>query len=195
MRSSRIVLNLVVVAAAVLLSGCYVASKNLPAGQEMIDQQLIGAWEAMDESGKPSTDATFLHFMKSEDGQPLQMVLVDDHSATTYEMHTVSIGNKRMFAVKPLSSTNKSEQPEHNFILGYYEVKGDDVFFNLLDIKKLKALLDAGKLKGVADKGDYGKVTLTGSPQELASFFASADPASLIGGEKPAHAHRVSPRK
>jgi hypothetical protein len=196
MHSSRIVLNLVVLAAAVFLSGCYVATKNLPAGNGQIaDERLIGAWQALDEDGKPSNDATFLHFLKPADGKPLLMVLVDDHSSTTYEMHTIAIGNKQMFAIKPLNSTSGDDKPETNYILGYYDVKGADVFFNLLDPKKLKTIVAAGKLKGIAEEKDYGKVTLTGSPQELTAFFASTDPATLIGGEKPAHARRVSQPK
>ena len=196
MRATRVLLNLVVVAAAVVLSGCYVATKNLPAGNGPIaDERLIGAWQALDENGQPSKDATFLHFVKSGEDKPLFMVMIDDHVSATYEMHTINVGNKQMFAVRGLSSTNGEEKPEINYILGYYEVKGADLYFNLLDPKKVKALVHSGKLKGVAEDKDYGKVTLSGSPQELASFFASTDPATLIGGEKPAHARRVSQPK
>jgi hypothetical protein len=196
MRSSRLVLNLVALAAAaVFLSGCYVASKSLPAGEPVIDTQLVGAWQALGDDGKPSSDMTYLHFIKDTDGTPLVVVMVDDHSANTYEMRTIKLGNKQMFALKLLTATNKSDMPEPNYILGFYQVKGDDLIFNLLDPKKLKTFLDAHKINGVAEKGDYGKVTLTGSPQELAAFFASTDPAALIGGEKPARAHRLTQPK
>jgi len=196
MRSSRIVLTVAVLIATTLLGGCYVASQKLPAGSgPLIDQQLIGAWETLDESGKRTSDNTYLHFVKTNDEKPLVMVMVDDHSVTTYEMHSIKIGKRQMFAVKPLSSTNSEEKPEEGFILGYYEVKGDDLYLNLLDAKKMKALVEANKVKGVAEKSDYGKVTLTGTPQELANFFANTDPAALIGGEKPARAHRISTAK
>ena len=195
MRSSRIALNLIVVAAAVFLSGCYVATQNLPAGEEFIDAKLIGAWEALDENGKRTADTTFLHFFKNDEGKPLYALIVDDHSATTYEMRSIKLGKRQIFALKPLTSTTHEDKPETNYILGFYEVKGDDLIFNLLDAKKLKALVEANKLKGVAEKSDYGKVTLTGSPQELAAFFANADTASLIGTEKPARAHRLTQPK
>jgi hypothetical protein len=192
MRSSRIVLNLVVVAAAVFLSGCYVASRNVPAGSGPVaDERLVGAWEALDEDGKPAKDATFLHFVKASDDGPLILVLVDNRNATNYEMRSVHIGDRTMFAVKPLSSTAKDEKAERDFILGFYDVKGDDLYLNLLDPKKLKDLIDAHQVKGKVEPGNYGKVTLSGSPQELAAFFAKVDPNSIGAGDKPAHARRI----
>lgn len=193
MRSSRIVLNIVVLAAAVFLSGCYVASKNLPAGSGPVaDERLIGAWQALDEDGKPEKDATFLHFVKTADGAPLVLVLVDNHSATNYEMHSIQVGSRTVFGVKPLSSTSPSDKPENDFILGFYEVKGDDLYLQLLDTKKMEALINSGKLKGTVEPGNYGKVTLTGSSRELTDFFAKIDPASIGAGERPAHARRMN---
>jgi hypothetical protein len=195
MRSSRVVLSLLLAAATLLLGGCYVATKNLPAGAEFIDTQLVGAWEALNEDGKPSGDATFLHFLKGDEGKPLTVVMVDDHSANTYEMRSIKLGKRQVFALKPLTSTTHEPQSETNYILGFYEVKGPDLSFNLLDAKKLKALVEANKVKGVAEKSDYGKVTLTGSPQEVADFLANADLATIVGGEKPARARRLTQPK
>lgn len=192
MRTSRIVLNLAIVAAAVFLSGCYVTSQKLPAGALRIDERLIGAWQALDEDGKPEKDATFLHFVKTADHSPLVLVLIDTRTATNYEMNTIQVGSRTLFAVKPLSSTAPSEKPETGFILGYYDVRGDDLYLSLLDTKKVKDLIDAGKLQGTADSGNYGKVTLTGSPRDLADFFARTDPKSISAGERPAHARRVN---
>ncbi|MBI1210016.1 MAG: hypothetical protein GC190_01015 [Alphaproteobacteria bacterium] len=195
MRSSRIVLNLVVLAAAVFLSGCYVATKNLPAGEAFVDRQLIGAWEALNQDGSPSSDMTFLHFMKPVNDGELVLIMVDDRGANTYGMHSIKIGDKQLFALKLMSTTKSDksvEDEEPNYILGLYEVKGDEINFNLLDSRKFKAFVAAHKLRGKAEKSDYGKVTLTGSPQELADFFAETDVKSMIGDEKPARARRIS---
>lgn len=193
MRASRIVLNLVVVAAAVFLSGCYVATQKLPAGDDAIDQQLIGAWRALDSDGKPTNDAAFLHFVKPQDAESLVMVFADDSTTTTYEMHSIKVGKRMMFALKILSSTQKgADAEEPNYILGYYDVKGEELSFNLMGAKQLKPFVDAGKIKGVAEKKEFGKVTLTASPQELAAFFASTDQAALIGTDPPSRARRVA---
>lgn len=193
MRNSRIVLNFVVVAAAIFLSGCYVATQKLPAGDNSIDERLVGAWRALDSEGKPTNDAAFLHFAKPQDAKSLVMVFVDDGTTTTYEMQSIKIGKRMMFALKILSSTQKgADAEEPNYILGFYDVRGDDLTFNLLGAKQLKPLVDAGKIKGIADKKEYGKVTLTASPQELATFFANTDPATLIGTDPPARARRVA---
>src|SRR5262249_41589089 len=100
MRSSRIMLNIVAVAAAIFLSGCYVATKNFPAGEDKIAPQLIGAGQALDSDGKPSNDAAFPHFVKTGDDKPLTMVFVDDSASTLYEMHSIKVGKRTMFALK-----------------------------------------------------------------------------------------------
>jgi hypothetical protein len=189
MRASRVVFNLLIVTAAVFLSGCYVTSPKLPAGSgPIIDEQLRGTWQALDEEGKP--DDTFLHFVKSDDTKPLSLVMVDDNSWTAYELRTVQVGKRRVYGLKQLA-TPPGEKPEPNYILGFYEVKGAELLIYLLDAKKLKALIDANKIKGTVDEGNYDKVTLGASPEELASFFASTDLKALVV-DKPARAHRVS---
>jgi len=193
MRSSRIVLNIVVVAAAIFLSGCYVATQKLPAGDTAIDQQLIGAWQALNSDGSPSNDAAFLHFAKIGDDKPLIMVFVDDSSTTTYEMQSIRLGDRTMFALKILTSSQKgAPNEEPNYILGFYSVKGDELTFNLIGAKQLKPFVDSGKIKGIAENKEFGKVTLTASPKELADFFAKTDMKSLIGEDKPARARRVA---
>ncbi len=194
MRSSRIVLNIVVVAAAIFLSGCYVATQKLPAGEDKIDEQLIGAWQALDNEGKPTNDAAFLHFLKpGDEAKPMTMVFVDDGTTTIYEMHSIKVGKRMMFALKIMMSTQKgAESEEPDYILGFYEVKGDNLTFNLVGAKQVKALMDAGKIKGTGGKKDYDKITLTASPQELADFFANTDMSQLIGEDKPARARRVA---
>jgi len=192
MRASRVVLNIVVLAAAILLSGCYVATQNLPAGSgPPVDDRLIGAWRALDNDGKPTSEATYLHFVKTGDTS-LTLVLVDNDALTTYDMKSIKVGSRVVFAIKPLTSSKPVEVEEKNYILGFYDVKGDDLFFNLLDAKKFKVLVDTHKIKGMSGPKDYDKVTLSASPQELAAFLANTDVKALIGDDKPARAHRLA---
>ncbi len=192
MRARRIVLNAIAVFAALLLAGCYVTTQKLPAtGGPVIDPQLIGTWQAFDEQGK--AEGTYLHFIKTDEKTPLTFVMVDDHSWTVYEMTSLQVGKRQMFAVKQTVAP-RGDKPEHNYIVGFYEIKGDDLSISLLDTKKVKELIAAHKIKGRVESGDYGKVTLTASPEELAALFATTDIDKLTG-DKPAKAHRVSKPK
>lgn len=190
MRARRIVLNAIAVFAALLLAGCYVTTQKLPAGSgPVIDPQIIGTWQVFDEQGK--SEGTFLHFIKRSETGPLTFVMVDDHGWTVYEMTSLQVGKRQMFAVKQ-TEVPRGDKPERNYIVGFYEIKGDELSISLLDQKKLKELIADHKIKGRVEFGDYGKVTLTASPEELAAFFATTDMDKLVTGDKPAKAHRVS---
>ncbi len=193
MRARRTMLNVLAVLGAFLLAGCYVTSEKLPASTgPVVDLQLLGTWAALGEDGKSDT-STYLHFIKTDEAKPLTFAMVDDHSWTIYELTSLRVGKRQMFALKQTSVPPK-EKPEPNYIIGFYEVKGDDLSINLLDTTKLKDLIAAKKIKGRVDPGQYGKITLTASPQELAAFFTTTDIAQLVGN-KPARAHRVSKPK
>ena len=192
MRARRTVLNVFAALAALLLAGCYVTSKQLPASSgPVIDQQLVGTWEGLSEDGKP--EGTYMHVVKQDDTKPLTFVMVDDHSWTVYELHTLKVGDRRMFAVKQIAAP-AGDKPERDYIIGFYDVKGDELTISLLETSKIKALIAAHKIKGRVESGSYGKVTLTSSPEELAAFFATTD-LSKLAVDKPAKAHRVSAPK
>ncbi len=165
------------IAAAVLLSACFTISKNLPAGTGPInDDRLVGAWRGVD--GDSGTDAdAFLHFQKPDDNAPLRLVWVEDRNYQVYEVRTMQIGGKNVFAAKLLTPLDKTdgEIPE-GYYLGFYEFKSPgEVKFWLLDADKVGKLIESGKVKGVKPPRSYDITTLTGSPTELARFLASAD--------------------
>jgi len=192
MRARRTVLNAIAALAALLLAGCYVATQKLPAGGgPVMDPQLVGTWQALNEEGKP--EGLYMHFINTGEDNPLTLVMVDDHSWTVYGLTSLAVGKRKMFALKQVT-VPPNEKPELNYIIGFYEAKGDDLSISLLDSTKLKDLIAAHKIKGDVEPGNYGKVTLTASPQELAAFFAATDIDKLTG-EKPAKAHRVSKPK
>jgi hypothetical protein len=181
-----------VVLTAVVLSGCFVVSKNLPKGEGPIaDERLIGAWRGFDKDDQKDAEA-FLHFLKPDRGEPLKLVWVEDRNYQVYEVRTMVIAGKNVFAAKlltPLLDAKRDEMPD-GYYLGYYEMNGDEVSFNLLEAEKIGELIKAGKVKGTAPLKKYDFATLTGSPAELAAFLASPE-AQAAAAEDPAIIHRL----
>lgn len=179
--------------AAVVLTGCFVVSKNLPAGSGPIaDERLIGAWRGLDAEDGKEADA-FLHFLKPDRDEPFKLVWVEDRNYQVYEVHTMQIGGKNVFAAKILTMPEgkEGEIPE-GYYLGFYDVKSaDEVVFHLLDAKKVGELIERGRVKGIKPPRQYDWATLTGSPEEIARFLASPEAAAALM-DGPAHIRRIS---
>lgn len=179
------------IAAALALSGCFVVSQNLPAGSGPVgDPRLVGAWRGLDSDDGKDADA-FLHFLKVDrDDEPLKLVWVEDRNYQLYEVHTMVIAGRNVFAAKllgPEEALREGEMPP-GYFLGFYEFQSKDrLTFGLLDSEKIGELISKGRLKGTRKPGKWEMATLTGSPAELARFLASpeaqdarmTDPATL----------------
>lgn len=169
-------------AASLLLSGCYVSSLVPPATRGAPDdQRLIGTWYGLNEQGKPVTDA-FLHFIKARDGAPMLMLVTGTDEYTVYELHTAQLGANRFFAVRKmhtrdLDAGRPADKESKQFTLGAYDVRGDKLVMRLFNTDKLRAAVAAKRVKGELEPEGLGGggITLTGSPDELARFLASAE--------------------
>jgi len=181
------------VVAAFALSACFTISKNAPTGAGPInDERLVGAWRGVDaDSGKEEEDA-FLHFQKPSDDAPLRLVWVEDRNYQVYEVRTMKIAGKNVFAAKLLTPLDKSDDEiPDGYFLGFYDFKGDDIVFQLLDADKIGKLIEKGVVKGIKPARNYDMAQLTGSPEELARFLASpeADAARI---DEPARLRRIA---
>jgi hypothetical protein len=176
--------------AALVLSGCFVISQNLPAGSGPIgDPRLVGAWRGFDSDEGKDAEA-FLHFLKPDRDEPLKLVWIEDRNYQLYEVSTMVIGGKNVFAAKligPAEALKDGDIPT-GYYLGFYEFASEDkITFALLDSEKVGELIAKGRLKGTQKPGKYEFATLTGSPAELARFLASpeaqaasmSDPATI----------------
>lgn len=188
---------LALVAAALVLSGCFVIAKNLPAGADhMNDERLIGAWRGFEADDKKDADA-YLHFQQPETNRPLRLIWVEGDKYQVYDVRTMVIAGRNVFAatiVEPKIEAEKDGVPLGHY-LGFYEFQNDNTLtFHLLDAKKVGDLIDKGVVKGAKPPRQYDMTTLTGSPAELARFLAS--PQALAARiEDPAHLRRLSPAK
>ena len=181
------------VIAALTLTGCFVVAKNIPAGQAQIDTRLIGTWRGLDDDGRKETEA-FLSFQKYDDKRPLRLVWVEDKGYQIYDVITMRIANRNVFAATltgPAEALKEKDMSAGHFI-GFYDVAGDRLQFSLLDSEKIGKLIEQGKLKGLRKPGKWEMATLTGSPQELAAFLASAD-ALAAQMDEPAKLRRLTP--
>lgn len=180
------------VAAALVLSGCFVVSKNLPGGREVRDDRLVGTWRGVEGDDNRDSGA-FLHFQKVDERRPLQLVWVEDKGYQVYEVHTMAYGAKQVFAAKLIAPPQSAkEMPTDAYFIGFYEFKSaGELSFTLLDNEKIGELIKKGKLKGVPPKGKYDMTTLTSSPSELAAFLASRD-ADAARTPDPARLRRVT---
>jgi hypothetical protein len=196
MKISQLLPFAVSVIAAVVLSGCFVVSTNIPAGAGPEgDERLIGAWQGLDSDDKQPADA-FLHFQQQSPDGPLRLVWVEDKQYQIYEVTTRKIGTKNVFAVMLTGPDEamKDEGPK-GYFLGFYTFKTpDEVMFQLLDAEKVGDLIARGKLKGTRKPGKYEMATLTGSPDELARFLASPE-ADAARVSDPATIRRLTRRK
>jgi len=196
--SLRHLCSLVAVAcAALILSGCFVISKNLPAGSGPNDERLVGTWQGIDAQDDKPSDA-FLHFQDHDDKQPLRLVWVEDKGYQIYELTTRRIGNKNVFAAMILEPKVKAKEDgvPLGYHLGFYEVaaNGREIVFHLLDGKKVAELIAKGVVKGIKPPGKYDFTTLTGTPDELARFLASPE-ADAARVKDPAKLRRISTGK
>lgn len=188
---------LAAICAALALSACFVVSKNAPTGSGPInDERLIGAWRGFDADDDKDAEA-FLHFLKPDPDKPLRLVWVEDNKFQVYEVRTMVIGGRNVFAamiVEPKMDAEKDGVPL-GFYIGFYEFKSADyLVFHLLDAKKVGALIERGVVKGLKPPREYDMTTLTGSPAELARFLASPE-AQAARVDDPAHLRRFAPGK
>lgn len=162
-------------AAMLFLTGCFVTSRQMPAGTGPIsDEALVGDWRAVDaDSGKDEN--VFIHIQKPDANQPLRVILVEDKEYHVYELRTTRVGARNVFSVKIIAPAESLKEGNDGSFLGYYEAKGADLRFYLLDANKVTAAIRAGKVQGRPGKEKYDFAELTGSPADLARFLASDD--------------------
>jgi hypothetical protein len=180
-------------AAALALAGCFVVSKNVPAGQAGIDHRLIGTWRAIDADDNKDDDA-FLTFQKYDDAKPLRLVWVEGRGYQIYDVITMKIANRDVFAATltgPEEALKEKDMTAGRFI-GFYDVSGDRMRFFLFDAEKIGKLIQDGKVKGTRAPGKWEMATLTGSPEELAAFLASPE-ALAARIDDPARLRRLTP--
>jgi hypothetical protein len=132
--------------AALVLSGCFVLSKSLPAGQQVTDQRLVGTWGGFDRDDPEDIEA-FLHFLEQEGGGPLKLVWVENNAYQVYEVHTFTIAGKNVFASKALTpfKDDDDEVIPDGYFLGFYAFDGaDEIAFTLLEAEEIGKLIKAG---------------------------------------------------
>lgn len=188
---------LVLVAAALVLSGCFVVAKNAPTGSGPInDERLVGAWGGFDTDDQKEAEA-YLHFLRPDPDKPLRLVWVEGDKFQVYEVRTMVIGGRNVFAamiVEPKMEAEKDGVPL-GYYIGFYEFRQENhLVFSMLDAKKVADLIDKGVVKGIKPPRQYDMTTLTGSSAELTRFLASPQ-AMAARVEDPAHLRRISQAK
>ena len=178
--------------AAMFLSGCFVVTNNLPAGSGSInDDRLVGDWRGLDNGDGKDADV-YIHFQKPDPNKPLRVVWVEDRSYQIYELTTMHIGAKDVFAAKLIGPQEASKDIPNGYFVGFYEVKGNEAVFHLLDADKVGELIGRGVVKGIKPPAKYDMATLTGSPTDLARFLGSPEAAAAVADE-PARLRRLPP--
>ena len=180
-----------VVCTAVLLSGCFVIAKNVPAGSGPInDDAIVGDWRGVDTDTGKDNDV-IIHIQKPDPGKPLRVIFVEARDYHIYDMITTNVGTRKVFAAKMTAPIEPSKPLPQGYFIGYYEVTGSAVTFQLLDAEKTSKLITERRVQGVPGKQKYDFATLTGSPAELARFMASPE-AWQARVDDPARLRRLS---
>jgi hypothetical protein len=194
----RLVNAIAMLAAAVLLSGCYIYALAPPASEDAaVDHRLSGAWYVLDKQGEPN--GVLLHFVLSRVGGPMRMVSTDDGEYGVFELYSVPVGDKQVFAMRKLSGAAAGSAiiagaDNTKFLLGTYRIKNDDTLFvHLYDSKKVGAAIAAGTIRGKVAAGAAPPVTLTGTPQDLLRTLATTEMQAAINSEAFPIARRAGP--
>jgi len=183
-----------VVTATLFLTGCFVTSDQKPLQQGPVnDEALVGDWRAVDaESGKLLN--AFIHIQKTEEAAPLRVVYVEDNDYAIYELATTQAGARKVFAMKALEPEKARKEIGTDYMLGYYDVAGEEVRFHLLDAEKVGALIKQGKLTGTAGAREYDAARLSGPSADITRFLAS-DAGWSSRTDDPARMRRMRPEK
>jgi hypothetical protein len=189
----RAITVILAIATTLMLSGCLVTTKVLPAGVTIVDHRLIGAWRGINDDGKES-DA-FLHFLKQAPDKPLRLVWIEEEEVQMYDVTTLVAGKRHVFAALPVGSLLNPPEPSADdmaqYILGFYEMGEKEASFWLLDSTKVGELIAKGVVKGTKSDSAGGDANLTASPEELAKFLAS-DAAYAARLAEPAKMQRLT---
>jgi hypothetical protein len=186
----RVFSQVFVLGAALFLGGCFVTATNMPAGKGPVDDPaLVGNWRGLDSESGKETDV-FIHIQRPEEGKPLRLVYVEGKNFVIYEMSTTRVGNRSVFYATVLEPEEAVSEAKGGSYLGFYEIRGMNATFYLLDAEKVSEHIRQGKVRGTPGPAKYDIAKLTGSPAELATFLASADGwASRM--EDPARLRRI----
>jgi hypothetical protein len=187
-----------VIAATLALAGCFVASKNVPAGAGPVaDRRLAGSWQGIDDGDhNPTSDGVVLNFRMTTSAKPLRLTWSEGDKRLYYDVYTRKFGTHMGFAAKLTGPADAQKQDETKgaYFLGYYEfTSSGGLIFWLLDKKKIASLIASGKLKGQAGKSENAIAILNGPAREVGRFLAS--PAGYAArSEDPAFLRRVPAR-
>ncbi|MFM9863079.1 MAG: hypothetical protein ACKVRO_05690 [Micropepsaceae bacterium] len=197
----RCAANLVVaVAAAAMLSSCYVYAVVPPASEEPgIDHRLSGSWSVLDKQGKPS--GVLLHFVVPGDGGPMRMIATDSANYGVFELYSVWADHSQVFAIRKLSGAvagNATIMAADNtkFLLGTYRIEKDNTLFvYAYDSRKFHDAIAKGAIRGKVGPGYTPPVTLTGSAQDMLRSLATPDAKGAISAEPYPVARRLFPSR
>ena len=191
---TRLVIPSLVVAATLFLTGCFVTSDQKPLQQGPVsDEALVGDWRAVDaESGKLLN--AFIHIQKTEGADPLRVIYVEDDDYAIYELATTQAGTRKVFAMKALEPEDARKEIGTGYMLGFYEVVGEEVRFHLLDAEKVGELIKQGKLSGTAGAKQYDGARLSGPSADITKFLASNEGWNTRTDD-PARMRRMYPEK
>jgi hypothetical protein len=122
------------------MSGCFVESTNLPEAPQFLDDRLVGAWQGVEAETNEPVDV-YLHFQQLKGQNALRVVWVDnsrsgaDGGLDVYELTTMRVGNKHVVAARGSRPGQETEEHEKSgsYVLGFYEVKGSEAVFYLLE--------------------------------------------------------------
>ena len=173
MLNVRFMAQVLVLGSTLLLGGCFVTAANRPIQQGPVnDESIVGDWRGVEESSGEEQDA-FIHIQRPDENAPLRVVFVEGKDYGVYEMTTTTAGNRKVFALRGLAPEDTVKETGNEYMLGYYETRGNELFFYPLDSETVSNLIRAGKLAGVPGAKTYDSARLTGSPADLTRFLAS----------------------
>ncbi len=172
---------LLIVVAALGLSGCFVTSEHPVEGTGPdADPALAGAWRGLDEDGKPEP-GVYMHGILNRNGEGVTLALIEKDDLMVVRGTTVKTGSNTILngVLVPVPGLGKMDDDEKE-ALGYhillYKVSKDRLSLYLLSHEVMADLVEGGKIKGkVQGSGASKSVRLTATPEELGAFFAAPD--------------------
>ena len=155
MLNFRFTAQVLVLGATLLLGGCFVTASQRPLQQGPVnDETIVGDWRGVEASSGDEQNA-FIHIQRPDENGPLRVVFVEGKDYGVYEMTTTQAGSRKVFALRGLAPDDTVKETGGGYMLGYYETRGDELFFYPLDSEAVSNLIRAGKLAGVPGAKTY----------------------------------------
>ncbi len=182
---ARHCLSLVVLAAAIILSGC-LGSKNpiTPPETAKIDERLLGAWVTTD---LYYNETDYMHVMRQSSSGLMTIYEIRHYasegggSQSSAQGHVSILGDRRFLNLqRPPDAGAPDDTPRYTFVAYDFDGSGNLIVHFLSERAVGEAFAAGGLVGKVEMNADFVATLISDSSERIADYLGSADTATLF---------------